>query len=415
MGPSSRIVLWDTLLDGRFSTARGRRGPAHELGASLEQPHREGDRLVRAVRAARRVRPDARHATARRDGRPAAVPLALLVAAILSLVMTPGQNLVSRRWRRRPTGRRSRRPATRRCPRAVREFAMTSLGDPSPPTWAYLCSRPTPPSRNALRWRTPGRRGAAGRARVSRPTVGDHAGDRERRRRARRRRVADVDDTGASWKTKSSNSVPSGASACARMPDGPGSTSATSSSGRSFRAEPTKRRVERSRDHLCRRPSASARARGGGSPASGAPRERRAGRRRAGDSPRARTRARRSGRARRRHPAEPSCGSRGTGTPGPAPGRPARATRCRRSGRSTQVVAAERHDARLGAAPGRCGEPVGVDARARRRRATPRRPRRWSRSTRHAVAGAKRATSPRRAGARRPRPRRRRRTPRNQA
>jgi STE24 endopeptidase len=72
-------------------------------------------------------------------GEPRAVPLALLVAAVWALVTTPAQNVVSRRaeaeadWKALQT---TRDPAAARG--LFREFAVTSLGDPSPPTWAYL-------------------------------------------------------------------------------------------------------------------------------------------------------------------------------------------------------------------------------------------------------------------------------------
>ena len=80
-------------------------------------------------------------ATRRRGGmgEPAAVPLALLVSAVFSLVVLPAQNLVSRSmeaeadWKALQT---TRDPAAARG--LFEEFATTSLGDPSPPTWAYL-------------------------------------------------------------------------------------------------------------------------------------------------------------------------------------------------------------------------------------------------------------------------------------
>ena len=72
-------------------------------------------------------------------GEPAAVPLALLVVAVLQLAAAPAQNLVSRRmeaeadWKALQT---TRDPAAARG--LFRELAATSLGDPSPPGWSQL-------------------------------------------------------------------------------------------------------------------------------------------------------------------------------------------------------------------------------------------------------------------------------------
>jgi STE24 endopeptidase len=67
------------------------------------------------------------------------VPLALLVAAVFQLAVSPAQNVISRNseeeadWKALQT---TRDPAAARG--LFREFAETSLGDPSPPTWAYV-------------------------------------------------------------------------------------------------------------------------------------------------------------------------------------------------------------------------------------------------------------------------------------
>jgi STE24 endopeptidase len=105
-------------------------------------------------------------ATRRRGGmgEPAAVPLALLVVAVLQLVATPAQNLVSRRmeadadWRALQT---THDPAAAQG--LFRELAATSLGDPKPPEWAQLLfgTHPTLSDRAAMAdaWAT--RRAAA--------------------------------------------------------------------------------------------------------------------------------------------------------------------------------------------------------------------------------------------------------------
>ena len=139
LGPSRRVVLWDTLLDGRFSPGEVDVVMAHELG------HHSSDHIAKAIGwFALFALPGAlvlMLATRRRGGMgdPRAVPLALLVAAAWTLVTTPAQNLVSRRaeaeadWKALQT---TRDPQAARG--LFREFAVTSLGDPSPPTWAYV-------------------------------------------------------------------------------------------------------------------------------------------------------------------------------------------------------------------------------------------------------------------------------------
>ena len=139
LGPSRRVVVWDTLLDGRFSPNEVDVVLAHELG------HHSGDHIAKAIGwFAIFALPGAlvlMLATRRRGGMgdPRAVPLALLVAAAWTLVTTPAQNVVSRRaeaeadWKALQT---TRDPQAARG--LFREFAVTSLGDPSPPTWAYV-------------------------------------------------------------------------------------------------------------------------------------------------------------------------------------------------------------------------------------------------------------------------------------
>jgi len=153
IGPSARIVLWDTLLDGRFDTGEVNVVVAHELG------HHSSNHLLEAIGwFAIFSLPGTlvlMLATLRRGGmgEPAAVPLALLVTAVFSLVAAPAQNVVSRHmeqeadWKALQT---TRDPASARG--LFREFAATSLGDPSPPTWAYvmLQTHPTLAQRVAM-------------------------------------------------------------------------------------------------------------------------------------------------------------------------------------------------------------------------------------------------------------------------
>jgi len=153
LGPTSTIVLWDTLLDGRFSAGEVNVVLAHELA------HHSSDHLPEAVAwFGLFALPGGlvlMLVTRRRGGmgEPAAVPLALLAVALFQLAVAPAQNAVSRRseaeadWKALQT---TRDPDAARG--LFREFAETSLGDPSPPTWAYvlLQTHPTLAQRVAM-------------------------------------------------------------------------------------------------------------------------------------------------------------------------------------------------------------------------------------------------------------------------
>jgi len=153
LGPSRRIVVWDTLLDGRFADGEVDVVLAHELGhqASHHIAKAIGWFVLFALPAALVVM----LVTRRRGGMgdPACVPLALLVVALLALAAMPAQNVVSRRmeseadWKALET---TRDPTAARG--LFRELAVTSLGAPSPPTWAYVAfaTHPTLAQRVAM-------------------------------------------------------------------------------------------------------------------------------------------------------------------------------------------------------------------------------------------------------------------------
>ncbi len=133
----------------------GGRRPRARARPPLEQPHPRGDRVVRAVRAAGRAGPDARDAGGRGGmGEPAR-----------GAARAPRRGgLPARRSRRPRTSSAGESEAeadwkalqTTRDPAAAtglfREFSETSLGDPSPPTWAYvlLQTHPTLAQRVAM-------------------------------------------------------------------------------------------------------------------------------------------------------------------------------------------------------------------------------------------------------------------------
>jgi len=138
-GPSRTVVLWDTLLDKRFTDAEVRMVLAHEIG------HLAHDDPLRAVGWLALflvpIMALIAYVTRGRGGmaRPEAVPVAIFALVALQLLATPFFNAVSRRveasadWAalnatRDPTAQRS----------AMRRLATTSLSDPEPPGWTQL-------------------------------------------------------------------------------------------------------------------------------------------------------------------------------------------------------------------------------------------------------------------------------------
>ncbi len=139
IGPSRRVVLWSTLLDGRFSRGEIEVVIAHELG------HAKRRHILKSIGwYALFAFPGAYviSRVARRRGgmgEPAAVPLALLTLVVLELLALPLQNAISRHmeaeadWRALET---TRDPADAES--LFRKFVPTTLEDPAPPTWEYL-------------------------------------------------------------------------------------------------------------------------------------------------------------------------------------------------------------------------------------------------------------------------------------
>jgi STE24 endopeptidase len=152
-GPTRRVILWDTLVGGRFKRPEIRVVLAHELG-HLARDHIVKDIAWFALFAfpaafviARVTRP--------RGGlaRPEAVPVALLALIALQLVTTPLQNVRSRHleaeadWMALQT---TRDPAAARA--LFQRLTTTSRQDPDPPTWSYLlgATHPTAIQRIAM-------------------------------------------------------------------------------------------------------------------------------------------------------------------------------------------------------------------------------------------------------------------------
>jgi STE24 endopeptidase len=139
IGPTRRVILWDTLLDGRFNRRQIRTVLAHELG------HQKRNHILKGTAwYALFVFPAAwiiALATRRRGGiyRPEAIPLALFVVVVLQVATMPLQNVVSRRleaeadWVSLQT---TRDPSATRS--TFERLAVVSRAEPDPPTWSYV-------------------------------------------------------------------------------------------------------------------------------------------------------------------------------------------------------------------------------------------------------------------------------------
>lgn len=136
LGPTRRVILWDTLLGGRFPRREVRVVIGHELGHLKHQHIWKGlgwqavFLLPIAVAIAL--------ATRRRGGlyAPRSVPLALLVLVVLQLVSSPLSNAVSSRMETEADW--TALQATRDPGGATSLFerlSRTSLAAPSPPAW----------------------------------------------------------------------------------------------------------------------------------------------------------------------------------------------------------------------------------------------------------------------------------------
>ena len=139
LGSSRRVVLWDTLLDGRYSNRVVNTVLAHELGhhSSRHLPKGLAWYALFALPGTYLIA----RATRRRGGmaRAEAVPVGLLVVVVLQLAATPVQAWISRRFEAEADWKALQ---TTRDPQAARQlfvsFAKTDVSDPSPPTWAYI-------------------------------------------------------------------------------------------------------------------------------------------------------------------------------------------------------------------------------------------------------------------------------------
>ncbi len=139
LGPSRRVVIWDTLLDGRFTPGEVRVVVAHELG-HVKRNHIWKSIAWYALFAFPGVYIISRVVRRRGGmGEPAAVPLALLTLVVLQLLALPVQNMITRHmeaeadWMALQTTKNPRAASA-----LFKTFVPTALSNPNPPTWEYL-------------------------------------------------------------------------------------------------------------------------------------------------------------------------------------------------------------------------------------------------------------------------------------
>jgi STE24 endopeptidase len=137
LGPTRRVILWNTLLEKPFSDREVRVVIAHELG------HHSRDHLWKlngwfalvALPGAWLIALLTRRRGGMYEAR--AVPLALLAVVVFQIAVTPAQNVVSRRYEAEADwvalqSTRDPRAATE----LEEELAEKSHSDPDPPGWA---------------------------------------------------------------------------------------------------------------------------------------------------------------------------------------------------------------------------------------------------------------------------------------
>jgi STE24 endopeptidase len=157
-GPSTHVIVWDTMLDDRFTRGEKVAVIAHELG------HVRSRHIVKGIGwTALVVLPTLwilALATRRRGGvgDPANLPYVILVLTVVGLLTAPFQNVVSRRYEAEADWRSlnaTRDPVSTR--KLFETFERTSLDNPDPPTWDYLWleTHPTLAQRIAMveQWR----------------------------------------------------------------------------------------------------------------------------------------------------------------------------------------------------------------------------------------------------------------------
>jgi STE24 endopeptidase len=147
VGPTKRVVFYDTILDGRFSRGQLASVSAHELAHVARSHVWKG--LAWFALIAIPATAFVAWATERRGGLgdPATVPLALALALLLAFLAMPFGNAVSRRYEAEADWLAL---VATDDPRSAIELDRTlvtaSLGDPDPPAWSTLWFGSHPPA-----------------------------------------------------------------------------------------------------------------------------------------------------------------------------------------------------------------------------------------------------------------------------
>jgi STE24 endopeptidase len=139
IGPSRSVIIWNTMLDGRFSPREVRFVVAHELGHLARWHIWKG--IAWGVLFGLPIFGLVAYVTGRRGGlrRPENVPLALFTLALAGLAITPLANAVSRRYEAEADWmavQATRDPGAGRA--LFQDFVRTDLQNPDPPGWVEL-------------------------------------------------------------------------------------------------------------------------------------------------------------------------------------------------------------------------------------------------------------------------------------
>jgi STE24 endopeptidase len=139
IGPSARVFIWDTFLDGRYTNREIEVVAAHEFGHIAHRHIWKGLGWSLLLTAPGFWLVEL--ATRRRGGLelPEVVPLALLVLALIGLLITPLGNVVSRRYEAEADWsalRVTHDPAA--AASVFRKFSRDDLVQPNPPLWSYI-------------------------------------------------------------------------------------------------------------------------------------------------------------------------------------------------------------------------------------------------------------------------------------
>jgi STE24 endopeptidase len=139
VGPTTVVILWDTLFKSHLSDRAIEFVTAHELGHAARRHLVKG--LGWGVLFTVPLTFLLAEATRRRGGlhRAEVVPFALLVSFVLGIAAMPAENVVSRRYESEADWvalQATRDPSAGR--EALRSFTRIDLAQPNPPGWSYV-------------------------------------------------------------------------------------------------------------------------------------------------------------------------------------------------------------------------------------------------------------------------------------